>query len=832
TGDLGRYWPDGTLEFLGRADHQVKVGGHRIEPGEIESALAAHPEVGHAVVTTVGGAARRLAALVTAPDGTVPAGLRDWLAGRLPPYMIPERFAALPELPLSANGKVDREAVRGILDGESAGRAEPAVPPRGATETAVAEIWAELLGLPAVGRDQNFFTLGGDSLLATRLMTRLRAAGIGGAELSRLFETPVLADFAATLDPGGSAPAQRTLTPDPAHRYDPFPPTDVQRAYWVGRTDDFALGGVGCHFYTEYDVTGVDLARLEEAWNLLIRRHEMLRAEFLPDGRQRILPEVPRFPIPVTDVPGADGDRADQALAELREAMSHQLIDATRWPLFDVRAVRYAGDRTRIGISFDNIILDALSSMTVLRELEALYADPGAELPPVDMSFRDYVLGVRPDPASLEKARAYWSDRVAELPPAPQLPLAADPSRIGRPRFVRRQARLSPERWRAVKETARKHALTPSTVLATAFAEVLGAWSARQDLTINLTLFDRREVHPDIGNVLGDFTSLLLVAYRPAAGETWLDSARRLQRQVVADLEHSDASAIWVMRELARRTGSAEVSMPVVFTSTLGVTGDDPWDAGARLFAEPVWGVSQTPQVWLDHQVVESAGGLLFNWDAVEELFPAGVLDGMFGAFAEMLEWLAGGAWDAVAPCAVPAGQLVVRAEANGTAGPVPEGALHSRFFALAEAEPERAALVRDGGGLSYGELAGRALRVAGWLRSRGVGPGDTVAVTVPRGTDQYVAALGVLAAGAAYVPVGMDQPPIRRDRIYRRAGVRLVLTGDPGISPDGVEHAPVAAAVADGAPLAGPVEVDPGAPAYVIFTSGSTGEPKGVEVS
>ncbi|MGW3370328.1 condensation domain-containing protein, partial [Streptosporangium canum] len=711
---LGRYWPDGTLEFLGRADHQVKVRGHRIELGEIESALAAHPDVGHAVVTTVGGKARRLAALVTAPGGTAPRGLREWLAERLPPYMVPEWFAALPDLPLSANGKVDRGAVRNILEGRLAGRTERSVPPVGPVETAVAEIWSELLGLPAVGRDQNFFTLGGDSLLATRLMTRLRTAGIGGAELSRLFETPVLADFAATLELGAAALAQRTLTPDIEHRHDPFPPTDVQRAYWIGRTDDFALGGVGCHFYTEYDVTGMDLARLEEAWNLLIGRHEMLRAEFLPDGRQRILPEVPRFSIPVTDVPGADDGTADRALADLRDAMSHQLIDATRWPLFDVRAVRYGGDRTRIGISFDNIILDALSTMNVLRELETLYTDPGAELPPVGMSFRDYVLGVQPDPAALEKARKYWSGRVPELPPAPQLPLAADPSQIGRPRFVRRQARLSPEKWQAVKESARRHALTPSTVLATAFAEVLGAWSARQDLTINLTLFDRREVHPDIDKVLGDFTSLLLVAYEPVAGESWLDGARRLQQQVVRDLEHSDASAIWVMRELARSTGSAEVSMPVVFTSTLGVTGDDPWNAGARLFAEPVWGVSQTPQVWLDHQVIEAEGGLLFNWDAVEELFPTGMLDAMFGAFAEMLEWLAGDDWDAAAPCPVPAGQLVVRSEANGTAGPVPEGNLHSAFFALAEREPGRVALAGDGVELSYGELAGRALRVAG----------------------------------------------------------------------------------------------------------------------
>ncbi|MFI7445848.1 condensation domain-containing protein, partial [Nonomuraea indica] len=626
----------------------VKVRGHRIELGEVEAALLGHPAVDRAVATVVtpggdpatadaatnsgtatatGAGGRRLAALaVPADPGDPPSqeDLRAWLADRLPPYMVPEHVRLRPDVPLTPNGKIDRAAVARIVGEQAAGRAERLDPPREGLETTVAELWRELLGVDAVGRDHDFFTLGGDSLLATRLITRLRASGVADAELSHLFERPVLADFAATLrhgDPAGET-GRSALRADPEHRHDPFPPTDVQRAYWVGRTDDFALGGVGCHFYTEYDLTGLDLARLEEAWNRLVERHEMLRAEFLPDGRQRILPRVPRFTIPVVE---AGDEDADRALADLRDAMSHQVLDATRWPLFDARAVRYGDGRTRLGVSFDNIILDALSTMTLLRELETLYADPSAELPPIGVSFRDYVLTVRPDPEALRRAETYWSRRVAELPPAPQLPLAADPARIGRPRFARRQARLSPGQWGRVKETARRCGLTPSTVLATAFAEVLGAWSARQDLTINLTLFDRREVHPDIDAVLGDFTSLLLVGYQPEPGGTWLANARRLQRQVVRDLEHSEVSAIQVMRELARQTGSAEVTMPVVFTSTLGVTGEDGAGTG-RMFAEPVWGVSQTPQVWLDHQVVEVDGGLLFNWDAVEELFAPGVL--------------------------------------------------------------------------------------------------------------------------------------------------------------------------------------------------------------
>ncbi|MFI7708001.1 amino acid adenylation domain-containing protein [Nonomuraea sp. NPDC049480] len=791
TGDLGRYWPDGTLEFLGRADHQVKIRGHRIELGEIEAALEAHPQVTRAVALAVGDRRqRRLAAFVTPSQVD---GLKTFLEDRLPGYAIPPTITTLDHLPLTANGKIDRSALVALVADAPESTAHE--PPIGTAETVLATIWADLLDLPAVQRTDNFFTLGGDSLLATRMIARLRAEGVSDAKLSLLFQTPVLADFAATFTVGQAAPPTPALTPDIEHRHDPFPPTEVQRAYWLGRAEHFTLGGVGCHFYTEFD-GDIDLDRLETAWNLLIERHEMLRAVFDPDGLQRILPEVPRFTIAAAD-----------SVEQLREQMSHQVLDVSTWPLFDARAVRHDG-RVRLGISFDNIIVDALSMMIFLAELDQLYHDPTTVLPPIEVSFRDYVLAQNPDPAVFETAQAYWADRLPELPPAPQLPLRVDPAMIGRPRFARRELRLPAERWRAITEVARQHELTPATVLATAFGEVLSRWSAQEALTLNLTLFDRREVHPDIHRVLGDFTSLLLVGYRP--GGTWLDGARRLQEEVWNGLEHGEVSAVWVMRELARRSAAIEMTMPVVFTSTLGVTGEGAYGLS---FAEPVWGVSQTPQVWLDSQVGEVDGELLVRWDAVEELFAPGVLDAMFEVYGGLLEWLAEGDWSVAAPVRLPDSQAVVRERVNDTRGPLPEGVLHEGFFAWAGREPGRVALIAGDRTVSYGELADRALEVAGCLE---IAPGDAVGVVLPKGPDQIAAVLGILAAGGVYVPVGVDQPVARRERILSRAGVREVLTELPSA----------------GRPLSGPVAVSPEMSAYVIFTSGSTGEPKGVEVA
>ncbi|GAA3983101.1 amino acid adenylation domain-containing protein [Thermobifida alba] len=829
TGDLLRYRPDGTLDFLGRVDHQVKVRGVRVELGEIEAALRAHPEVGAAVALAEEGPAPRLAAAVAADggDGTLPARLAEHAASLLPAAMLPERIVVLDRLPLTANGKPDRAAVARLVRGHSRGGGGTGDAPRGPVEQEVARIWADLLGCDRVGRDDNFFALGGDSLLATRVVAALRAAGHADAGVARLFAEPVLRDFAASLTARGPARRAPAVRPDPAHRHDPFPPTEVQRAYLLGRSPEFTLGGVGTYHYSEFDGAEVDLDRLERAWNRLVRRHDMLRAVFDDHGDQRVLAEVPAYRIAVVDA--ADTDPAP-ALAALREQMSHRLFDPTRWPLFEVRAVRYTRDgerRTRLGIGLDYIVLDALSIMTLYTELDRLHTDPDAELPPVEVSFRDYVTQVRADPERVEAARAYWRERIAALPPAPDLPLAVDPADVDRPRFTRRADRLAPREWRALAGLARSAGITPSTLLLACYADVLAAWSGQTELSLTLTLFNRSEVHPHISRVLGDFTSLSLTSYRRGPGQGLLEAARALQRRLGADLDHRDVSAGWVLHELARRTGTAQPGVPVVFTSSLGVGGGEASMDLSPGFPGRIWGLSQSPQVHLDNQVLQVGGGLDVYWDAVEELFRPGVLDAMFAAYLDLLRDLAATGRIAAPDDVLPSGQRAARDRVNAPAAPAVRAVLHEAVFAAADRAPDRPAVVTDGGVLTHGELAERALRIAAGLRRRGVAPDDAVAVCLPKGPDQVAAVLGVLAAGAVYVPVGPDQPRLRRDRVHRAARIAFTVGagGDPArrARPEELYAEP---------PLDAPVPRHPDDLAYVVFTSGSTGEPKGVEVT
>ncbi len=374
-----------------------------------------------------------------------------------------------------------------------------------------------------------------------------------------------------------AAPENVEIVADPAHRHDPFPLTDIQYAYWIGRDQHFELGNVAAHAYAEFDLENPDLERLAVAWQRLIARHEMLRAIVLADGQQQILTETPPYRFQLRDLTGCDDASIHGELAAIRDEMSHRVAPTDRWPLFDIRLTRLGAERVRLHLSIELIIVDGWSLSILFREWQTLYANPDTELPTLTLSFRDYVLAER---ASKEGERfqrdwMYWRDRLDTLPPAPALPLACDPGGIGEPYFTRRAYRLPAERWTALQTLAQQLNLTPSTLLLTAFSEMLGAWSKQSHFTLNLALFERMPLHPQVNEVVGDFTPLMLLEVDRRRTGSFADQARRVQQQLWNDLDHRRVNGMQVLRELNRRQGNASdaVLMPVVFTSMLSLTG-------------------------------------------------------------------------------------------------------------------------------------------------------------------------------------------------------------------------------------------------------------------
>jgi amino acid adenylation domain-containing protein len=849
TGDLGRYLPDGGLELVGRADGQVKLRGFRIELGEVEEALRACPGVkgAAAAVRELGPGDRRLIGYVVAA-GEAPSwpALRAALETRLPGYMVPSSFVLLDALPLTPNGKLDRRALPGVEGDRPDER--PYAAPRTDLERTLAEIWGEALGLERVGIHDDFFELGGHSLLATRLVGRIRSAFGVELPLAALLTHPTIAGVAAeTARLRGREDGPRALPgvlPDPDHRHDPFPLTDVQYAYWIGRSGALALGEVSTYGYLEVDSEGLDLKRFEAAFRALVARHGALRLVIDDGGRQRIVPDPPPYVIEVLDLRGLPAGEADERLADVRRRMSHQVLDTARGPLFDVRASLLDGGRTRLHVGLDAMVADAWSARLMVHELGRLYERPEDPLPVLELSFRDYVLaasGLR-QTEHYARSQQYWWRRLSELPPAPELPLSRDPATLQRPRFARRSAKLPAASWKALKARGARMGLSPSGLLLAVYAEVLAAWSAHPRFTINLTLFNRLPLHPQVDGIVGDFTSLELLEVDATGAGTFEDRARRLQARLWEDLDHNYVSGVEVLRERARRQGGGPgAAMPVVFTSTLGQELGDASDT--RLSGRVVFALTQTPQVWLDHQVGELGGTLAYSWDAIEEVFPPRLLDDMFGAYSGLLARLAveEEAWSAPSLALTPAAHLSRRGTANATSAPVPAGLLHGAVAAQAALTPGRPAVFDGERMFTHGELHERAIALGRRLRDAGARPNTLVAVVMERGWEQVVAVLGILHSGAAYLPIPAELPQERRFHLMRHGEVALAVTQPWLVErlawPPGVVALPVADGLegAKGEPAGAETALDP-LPrpddlAYVIYTSGSTGQPKGVMI-
>ncbi|MFI7516754.1 amino acid adenylation domain-containing protein, partial [Micromonospora echinofusca] len=827
SGDLVRRRADGTIEFVGRADDQVKVRGFRVEPGEVESALRHVPGVREAAVLLredVPGDPHLVGYL--AGDVTAEVA-REQLRRRLPEHLVPTRWVVLDRLPLTANGKLDRRALRAP---EQADVATAYVAPRDEREARMAAIWAEVLRRDRVGALDDFFALGGHSLLATRLVHAINERMSARLSLRTLFRRPVLADLAAELA-GPGAPTVDALPPlvaDPDARHEPFPLTDIQEAYWVGRGSTIELGGVGAHGYSELRLRDFDEERFTRALHRLIDRHDMLRAVF-HDGVQRVLPSVPRYAMARQDLRGLDPETTARRLGEIRERMSHQVLDARRWPLFEF-AVTLLDGEARLHVSTDALILDAASGQILEHELAVLYADPDADLPPLAVTFRDYVLAERALRATprYERALDYWRERVATLAPAPQLPLERQPESVERPRFTRYDEVLPAPRWSRLKAAAGRHHVTPSVLLVTAFAQVLARWSRQSRFTLSLPLFNRLPLHPGINAVIGDFTSLVLLEVDVAAGVDFATRARAVQEQLWQDIDHSAVSGVRVNRELARARGTRHAALPVVFNSTLTEAAPDVGDSGlaAALGGEVVHGITQTPQVWIDHTVLEAGGRLHVNWDSIDELFPAGLVAEMFAAYRELLGRLEEpDAWHTTldGPLAPPV----------PAAAPANRGLLHELVDRQALATPTAPAVLATDRRLDHATVRVEARRLAGRLQERGVRPGQLVGVLLDRGWKQVVATLAVLHAGGAYLPLDPDWPAERVARVLERAGAGLVLTGSDRVAlPEGVARLAVdETTVGPDAPALRPVELTETDLAYVIYTSGSTGTPKGVAI-
>lgn len=626
---------------------------------------------------------------------------------------------------------------------------------------------------------------------------------------------------------------------EPAAETAPFPLATMQHAYWIGRSAEQELGGVAAHLYAEFGCGSIDPRRLERAVSDLVAAHPMLRTRFLPDGTQQTMSAPGRAVFAVVDLRGQSSDLVESELAELRDRKTHQRLDIEAGHVIDVTLTLMDENRSRLHLDIDMLAGDAMSYRVLVSDLAELYR--GAVLAAPGYSYRRYRTEREHDSAAHERDRQWWQQRLPEMAGAPQLPTVSVGERRAPHRTVRFHHWLAPAAKQKLIAGAHARGFTPAMALAAVFADTVGGWSAQGRFLLNVPLFHRESVHPDIDRVVGDFTSSVMLEVDVTENASVTDRAADIQRRMYESGSHAAYSGLEVLRDLGRYRGDP-VLAPVVFTSALDL-GELFADTVIETFGEPVWIISQGPQVLLDAQVTELHGGLLLNWDVRESAFPQGLIDAMFDRFTEAVERLAEGdtGWEAEAAVQLPSAQAAVRAAINATDALVSGRCLHQGFFEHAAANPDAPAVVwgipgtsdadAAAGVWSYRELSTQALAVAGALHAHGVRPGDAVAVQLPKGRDQIPAVLGILAAGGTYVPIGFDQPAARRAKILQTADIVAALTAEGADMGHGVSCLSIEAARNYPQLLQAPIFPDTSQLAYVIFTSGSTGLPKGVDV-
>lgn len=486
----------------------------------------------------------------------------------------------------------------------------------------IAGIWHRHLNIAASAppaADDDFFLLGGDSLVATRVYADLQRAGFNRLSLVDLFNYPVLADLVEHAGTPAAAHQGQQQAAIPAADQSTFPLTVVQQAYLAGRFGGFMLSGVAAHCYFEFEVHEFDMAKFETAARQLIERHPGLRATVTRESSRWCAVVHPAPIEPVLRV-----------CDEVRTTMLDQVIDLTTRPGIDFGVQLSQGGPAVVGISMDNIMLDGTSMMLALAQLEYLYRGGDSdEIPSPPITFASYVAGhpeLWPDTdesglPTLAASRDYWRARLRSLPAAPQLAAMQVLLAIDKPVFERVNATVDSKDWRRITAACRSERVTAAAFLLAHYARVLGRWSGNDHFCVNVTLFDRDPDVPGIEHVIGDFTSLLLLECHVDTGASIWEQARRLQQQLVTDLPHRAADAVWLQRELLRHHGQpAKAVYPVVFTSGLGLidlSREAPFDLGRLVF-----GLSQTPQTVLDFQMWENAGGLSLSWDFVTQAIP------------------------------------------------------------------------------------------------------------------------------------------------------------------------------------------------------------------
>ncbi|MFG0023544.1 pyoverdine non-ribosomal peptide synthetase PvdD, partial [Pseudomonas aeruginosa] len=833
TGDLARFQADGNIEYIGRIDHQVKVRGFRIELGEIEAALAGLAGVRDAVVLAhdgVGGT--QLVGYVVADSAEdaerLRESLRESLKRHLPDYMVPAHLMLLERMPLTVNGKLDRQA----LPQPDASLSQQAYrAPGSELEQRIAAIWSEILGVERVGLDDNFFELGGHSLLATRVISRVRQEQQLDASLKALFERPVLEAFAQGLERTTDAVSTIPL----ADRQQPLALSFAQERQWF--LWQLEPESAAYHIPSALRLRGrLDVDALQRSFDSLVARHETLRTRFRLEGGRSYQQVQPAVSVSIERE-----QFGEEGLIERIQAIVVQPFDLERGPLLRVNLLQLAEDDHVLVLVQHHIVSDGWSMQVMVEELVQLYAgySQGLDvvLPALPIQYADYALWQRSWMEAGEKERqlAYWTGLLGGEQPVLELP-------FDRPRPARQSHRgaqlgfeLSRELVEAVRALAQREGASSFMLLLASFQALLYRYSGQADIRVGVPIANRNRVETE--RLIGFFVNTQVLK-ADLDGRMGFDELLAQARQRALEAQaHQDLPFEQLVEALQpERNASHNPLFQVLFNHQSEIRSVTPEVQLEDLRLEGLAWDGQTAQFDLTLDIQEDENGIWASFDYATDLFDASTVERLAGHWRNLLRGIVANPRQRLGE--LPLLDAPERRQTLSEWNPAQrecavQGTLQQRFEEQVRQWPQAVALILDEQRLSYGELNARANRLAHCLIARGVGADVPVGLALERSLDMLVGLLAILKAGGAYLPLDPAAPEERLAHILDDSGVRLLLTQGHLL-----ERLPRQAGVEvlaiDGLVLDGYAESDPLPTlsadnlAYVIYTSGSTGKPKG----
>ncbi len=851
TGDRARRLPGGDLEFRGRTDTQVKVRGYRIELGEIEAALRALPAVRDAVVVAQEARGdKRLAAWVVPDEGCTPTAgeLRAALQASLPAYMVPAVFTCIAELPVTPSGKVDRRAVARLQAEEARDLGADFAGPRSQVEEMLAEIWSDLLGVERVGIHDDFFQLGGHSLLVAKLASRVRQAFRVELPMVEVFKKPTVADLAAAVERAERAAEVPELPPiRRAPRDRPLPLSFPQERVWF--LDQLSPGGnIAYNFQVTIWFRGaLDVGVLHRTLAEIVRRHEVLRTSFpTVDGQpvQIIHPAGP-VALPVVDLRGAP---EREALSEgLVAAATQVAFNIAQAPLIRWTLLQLADDLHELIQVEHHFVHDGWSFAVMLREIKAIYtafaAGEPSPLPEPPVQYADFAAWQRSwmEGEVMAHLLGYWRRKLAGSPTALELP--TDRPRPLQPSFAGelRLLRIEPDLYDELRTFSRREGFTLYVTMLAGFFALLQRYTSQDDILVGTSNANRRL--RELEGMIGMVVNSLVLRGDLAGDPTGRELLARIREITLETIAYQDMPLERLVQELRpeRQLGRNPLFQVMFNFHDAGVPDLEFAGLKAAFLVRGNRSAKMDLNVIVIPRAEQRVGmaaseadrSALLHWEYNTDLFDAASMERMIGHYLNLLAGMARHPGERLS--ALP---MLSEAELdellrwNDTAEDFgPEAPLHRLIEAQAARTPEAPAVCCGERRLTYRELDQAAGRLAARLRLLGAGAESLVGIAMERSLELVVALYAVLKAGAAYVPLDPDYPRERLAFMLEDSGVRVLLTQQRlrGSLPAFDGALVLCDELAAGAAQPGPAaEVAPDGLAYMIYTSGSTGRPKG----